>query len=188
LPLRYEITNDGTGPAASFRHICSTVISEGGVQETGFPRVVKRMTTSLTTLNDADLYPLIAIRLKSGYFSSTVRASLFSLVCTSTAAYGWTFILNPTVTGTAFSWTSLANSSIEYDISRTSATKVSGGTELLAGVSQSVNEGRAEAAITTDFALGSSIAGVSDILVLAVQRMTGTTESFYGALNINDKM
>ena len=37
LPLRYEIDNDGTGAASSMVQICSTVISEGGEQDTGYP-------------------------------------------------------------------------------------------------------------------------------------------------------
>ena len=38
LPLRYEISNDGTGLASSLTHICTTVITEGGRQQTGLER------------------------------------------------------------------------------------------------------------------------------------------------------
>jgi len=38
LPLRYSLENDGTGPATTMDHICSTVISEGGTQELGVLR------------------------------------------------------------------------------------------------------------------------------------------------------
>ena len=34
LPLRYEITNDGTGGVASLTHICASVASEGGTPRT----------------------------------------------------------------------------------------------------------------------------------------------------------
>lgn len=37
--------------------------------------------------------------------------------------------------------------------------------------------------INSDFALGANIAGTSDVLVLAIQRFTGTTETFYAAMN-----
>jgi len=64
LPLRYEIENDGTGISSSFEQICSTVISEGGAQNTGLIRGLNRGATSFVTNNNASIYPLIAFALK----------------------------------------------------------------------------------------------------------------------------
>lgn len=188
LPLRTSIENDGTGIAADITDICSTVISEGGIQNTGLTLGINRGSTSFTTGNNTNLYPLIAIRLNSSYLGSTVKPESFSLVCTSTATYAWYLLLDPTVTGTVFSWTALSNSSIDYDVSTTNATTVSGGTVLKTGVGRETNQGGSgSAAVINDFALGSDISGTSNILVLAVQRLNGTNETFFGGLNWLDQ-
>lgn len=188
LPLRYEIENDGTGAAADLTHICSTVISEGGLKDTGFPFSITRGSTPLTTLNDADIYPLFAIRLNSSYLTSSIKILDLSIVCTSTAAFNCYLILNPTVTGTALSFTQITNSSIDAQVNTTNATKVTGGTRLFCLTDNQANATSGVASVlNSDFYLGSTIAGVSDVIVLGVQRLTGTTESFYGSLNWKDQ-
>ena len=189
LPLRYEIENDGSGTASSLVHICSTLITEGGRTDVGYPRSLNRGTNTLTTNNDALIYPLIAIRLKSGYLGSLVRILSLSIECTSASTYAWYVMLNPTVTGTAFSWTSLTNSAIEYAYP-TNVTTVSGGTELLTDLATDTNNlvSGANGLLDTDFALGSSIAEVSDVVVVAVQRLVGTTETFYSSINFRETL
>lgn len=188
LPLRYEIENDGTGAAASLTHICSTVISEGGLKDTGFPFSITRGATPLTTLNDADIYPLFAIRLNSSYLTSSIKILDLSIVCTSTAAFNYYLILNPTVTGTALSFSQVTGSSIDAQVNTTNATKVTGGTRLFCLTDNQANTTSGVASVlNSDFYLGSTIAGVSDVIVLGVQRLTGTTESFYGSLNWKDQ-
>jgi hypothetical protein len=191
LPLRYEIINDGTGGASSLVHICSTVISEGGAADTGFPYGASRGTVPLTTKNDALLYPLMAMRLKSNYLTSLIRILDLSIVCTSASAFEYQILLNPTVTGTAFSFSSpadIANSSIEVDMSRTGTTTVSGGTLLYSTIDNQGNATSGKSSIlNSDFAFGSTIAGVSDIIVVAVRRLTGTSETFYGSINWKDQ-
>lgn len=183
LPLRYEIENDGTGSAASFEQICSTVISEGGAQNTGLIRGLNR-GTSFVTGNNSSIYPLIALRLKAGYLGSSVKPVDFSLVCTSSAAYAWYLLLNPTVS-TALSFTGITNSSIEAALTTTNTTTLTGGTILRSGVGSQGNQGGvSQSEIVDDFFLGSNIAGNRDVLVLAVRRLTGTTETFYAGINI----
>jgi len=183
LPCRTEIENDGTGVAASTTNICATVISEGGLQDTGFPFGISRGATGLTTLNNTSIYPLIAMRLNSNYLASTIKLLDFAVNCSSTASYNYYLILNPTVTGTALSFTSITNTSVDAQVNTTNATTVSGGTVLYTGSSQQTNDGGKNVVLNSDFSFGSTIAGVSDIIVLGVQRVTGTSETFFGALN-----
>lgn len=188
LPLRYEIENDGTGAPASMTHICSTVISEGGLKETGFPFAIDRGATALTTNNNTSLYPLLGIRLKSGYLGSFIKLLDLSVTCTSTASYNYMLLLNPTIVGTALNWTDLTNSSVQSFNDSTNATTVTGGTKIFSKVSSQGNSGgQSSDSLNSDFALGSTIAGVSDILVLAIQRVTGTSETFYGSINFKDQ-
>ena len=187
LPLRYEIENTGTGGAVGLTHICSTVISEGGLKTTGFPFGTTRGATALTTSNNSNIYPLISLRLNSNYLASSIRILDFFINCTSTATYNWYLILNPTIVGTALSFTQVTNSSMDTDVTTTNATTVTGGTILAAGTSTQTNEGGTSKIIDSDFIFGSTIAGVSDVVVLAVQRVTGTSETFYGSINWKDQ-
>lgn len=77
----------------------------------------------------------------------------------------------------------------QTDVARTNATTLSGGTTIYAGTGQSSNSGLNSdiGFLNTDFSFGTTIAGVSDIVVLAAQRVTGTTESFYASINWRDQ-
>ncbi len=181
LPLRYEITNDGTGGIASLLQICCSVLSEGGQEFVGQVRAVSRGATGLVTLNDADLYPVLAIRLLAGRGSAIVRPSLISAMSTTNANIEMQLLLNPTVTGTALSFAGVTGSSIEAATGATNATKVSAGTLLASAITSAGNF--VQLPNPADFQLGSSIAGTSDIVVLAVRRLTGTAETLYGTIS-----
>ena len=189
LPLRYEIQNDGSGGAVGFTHICSTVISEGGAQDTGFPFGVNRGIISMTTNNDANIYPLISLRLNSSYLGSKITLSDFNISCTSSTTFNYMLILNPTIAGTALAFTQVTNSSVDVDVVSTNATTITAGTGTIlhSGTTQQTNEGNLADVLNNDFALGSTIAGVADIVCLAVQRITGTSEIFYGSINWKDQ-
>jgi hypothetical protein len=186
LPLRYEIENSGAGVASDLVHICSTVITEGGRTDVGYPRSLNRETNTLTTNNDALIYPLIALRLKSGYLGALVRLLNLNIQCSSSSTYAYYIILNPTVTGTAFSFNSLENSAIEYAYP-SNATTIAG-TELLTGIATDTNtiQSGVTGLLDTDFVIGSSIAEVSDIVAIGVQRLSGTTETFYSSVNFRE--
>jgi hypothetical protein len=166
-------------------------MSEGGQEDTGIVRGANRGFTPLITNNDTNIYPLIAYRLNSAYKHVNIKLISTYISCTSTSAFNWYLLLNPTVTGTAFSFSSVSNSGIEIDVSRTNATTLSvgsptflaTGTILASGTGFQTNEGNVTVQQATDFALGTNIAGVSDIVVLAIQRVTGTSESFYASIN-----
>jgi hypothetical protein len=183
LPVRYQISNDGTGPAASLEAICSTVISEGGRHLVGPTLSIDRAELPLTTGNNALIYPLVALRLKAAYLHATVIPLGISILCTSNTAFRWALLMNPTVVGTAFSWTGLANSAIEYDVATTLATTVTDGVQLISGyANQSQSQGLLNIEVPSELAMGSLIDGTSDICVLAVQRLSGAAETFYGAM------
>lgn len=182
LPVRYSIENDGTGGAAGLTQICCSVQSEAGQQDIGLTFGLNRGATALTTGNNSSIYPLIAVRYQTGRNIVPVRMLDFS-VSTATATFSAYLIINPTVVGTALSFTPLANSALEYDIARDNNTTVTGGTIVNTVVGISNKSSALAVESPSDISIGATIAGVSDIMVLGVQRLTGTTEAFYGSLN-----
>jgi hypothetical protein len=189
LPVRFEIANDGTGPAASMLHISSSVTAEGGIQDTGFVLSTDRGATGLTTHNDANIYPLIAIRLKSTYQMAVIDPLNLSIVCTSDTIYRYCLLINPTVTGTALSFSGITNSAVEAAITATNATTVSGGIQFFSGyIDATASQPALITNIPTYLRIGSNIAGVSDILVLGVQRITGTSETFLGGMSWREQI
>jgi hypothetical protein len=64
LPIRYAIENDGSGAATSLDHVCSTVISEGGVEPTGRLYSVDSGITGLS-LGSNVVNAIIGMRLAS---------------------------------------------------------------------------------------------------------------------------
>jgi hypothetical protein len=182
LPVRYAITQNGAGSAASLEAICCTVVSEGGQQLLGNVFAADRGITD-KAVGAANLVSLIAIRLRGP--GSTLPApainlrrtvQLLAFTIASTAAGDtslYRLLLNPTRgAGTAPTWTAAnADSSVEYDV--TSAEVITGGYEVDAGYAQ----GRNTFASTSvqQARPGADYAGaVADELVLAAQSLTGT--------------
>lgn len=183
LPIRYEISNDGTGAASTLECICSSVMSEGGVQENGMIFGIDRGATVFATNNDSNIYPLLGIRLKSTHLSATARVHSFSVVCTTTSAFRWALLLNPTVTGTALTFSSVTNSSIDACTTSTNGTTLSGGTVLYTGYANQVTSGDLNITVPISIYLGSTIAGVPDTIYLGIQRISTSAESFLSAMN-----
>jgi hypothetical protein len=181
-PLRYEISNDGTGGVASLLHICTGVIAEGSLDVSGLVRAVSRNAVPLITTNTTDLFPLLAIRLKTGYEGANVRPVNFSFLATTNANVEGQLLLNPTIggAGAPLIFSAVTGSVVEAAAAALNTTTVSAGTLLTSAV---VSAGSSVGLVSpSDFQLGVSIAGVSDVIVLAVRRLTGGAETIYGAL------
>jgi hypothetical protein len=188
LPLRYEISNDGTGVGSKdLVHICSTVITEGGRGQTGALRGLNRADNTLTTNNDANIYPLIGLRFKANTFGAFLRLLEVQLLCNSTSEYAYYIILEPTIVGTAPTWVDIPNSTLQYCYP-TNATTLTGGTIIFTGLGSDTNNARlgASGEVQNDLVLGSTNAGVTQTIFLGVQRLTGTTETFYSSLNFSE--
>ena len=147
---------------------------------------VESIITTMTTNNDANIYPLISLRLKSTHLHALIEINHISVVCTSTAAYRWGIFLNPTVVGTALAFTGITNSAIESDAVSVNTTTITGGTLLHSGYNQAQNEGATSLDFPSKLNPGSKIDGTADIIVLAFKRVTGDSESFYGSVSWNE--
>lgn len=189
LPLRYQIFNDGTGAASSITQVCTAVESDGGVDFSGQNIVADRGILTLTTLAGANKYPLILCRLKAGYFGRQIQPASVDLLCiTDTIRFRWAITVNPTIVGTPIgAWVSLSPSSgIEYWLP-TNATTITGGREISSGYGASAF--RATGSVDSSagsYWLGSTIAGVSDIVALSVQVIPSGAAQFIGGIEFRE--
>lgn len=174
LPVRYELVS--TGPTASMRAICSTVISEGGYANRSQSRAVGTALTG-KDLSNTVYRPLVCLRLKSTALDSIVIPTAFDVYGLQQAAFVYRIILNPTLTNA--DWTTAGtDSTVEYDIA---ATALSGGTVVAQGIFVGSNKGGSAQVSNNevDFSqqLGRTIAGVSDIWCLAAIATTNNDDA-----------
>lgn len=110
LPVRYEIANTATSAGSSLKQICSAVATEGNDIEGG---VLTSMTTGFSgsTSTTAERTVLSA-RLKSTNLKSFAKVIESSLINLGNGTVQYRIILNPTVTGGSFVWSSAGNDSI----------------------------------------------------------------------------
>ena len=130
LPLRCEITNTAeTASNSRLKHICNTVISEGGYTPRAAPRAVSTPLTG-RNLSNTGYTPVIALRLKSTQtdgIAIPVDADFYGL---QNAAYRFEIITNVTLTGGT--WLSVdAESHVKYNLT---ATGFTGGRSLIEGI------------------------------------------------------
>lgn len=167
LPLRQEIENIGVVSASgTAKQICNTVASEGGYE--GFTRRynIATSTTPKTLTSSGITYPIVSIRMASGRTDSVIVPSFLSVALEQTQnnkpdIVQYRILLNPTLSGA--SWQTHYNGNVQYD---TTATGVSGGTDVIGGYI--VSDGTLSLSDVRDFnfQLGRTQVGVSDIFTL----------------------
>lgn len=181
LPIRYEISNDGTGAASSLEQICSTVISEGGQQETGIIRSASTEGTHVDCTVENTVYAIIGIRLKSSYIGSVINLLNYALqIQTVDDQLLWSIRFNPTVAGT-FTYSDVTSSALQVATGATANT-VTGGTiidegfvESQGGLFGTGSAGSASGMIENALKIGAAIDGTVDEIVLCVQPVGGST-------------
>jgi hypothetical protein len=187
LPVRYEITNTAaTASASSLKQICSSVVSEGGYEQTSIEHVARRTTTK-TSIGTTFL-PLVSIRLASTALNAVVLPAKFNVMPTSTGD-DFEVILAKNCTGlTSASWAAVAgDANVEMD---TSATAMTLGTivdiQYVKATNQSSGTINQPAGYNWDLQLGSSLTGTSDIYTLGIRVLSGSSGAAIGSLTFYD--
>ena len=141
LPLRIELENTGTtGVSSTFRHICNTVISEGGYALHGTQiSIGTPVTTARTSSGTAGTFiPVVALQLKAAKLDAIVIPTSLSLIGLGNNVT-WKYELRANSTVTGGSWTEVsADSAVEYN---SGGTAVSGGRILASGYLRSDAQG-----------------------------------------------
>lgn len=182
LPVRYEITST-VAVAATLTQICSSVVSEGGYEQTSITHCARR-TTSLTGIGTT-FVPLVSIRIASAALGAVVLPSHVNAMPLTADTFEVVLVKNPTLTGTP-SWAAVStDANVEMD---TAATGYTGGSIVQSDYVVATKQGSSPLSSPTgynwDLQLGVSIAGVSDIYTIGVRTISGTgtaigTLSFY---------
>lgn len=179
--VRYEVRS--TGGTITMQHICSTVVSEGGVEQSGVTRGFGNDITPVTC--GTTLEGILFYRVSATEPDTTLLLNNFSVLNTSNNAsnYRWVLIVNPTIAGTAPTYSSLSNSGIEYAVGAGDNT-LTNGTIIEMGYAAGDVPTIALPANPVVYP-GVSITGTQDVFALAIQTFTGT-DSFVGAFNIRE--
>ena len=187
LPVRYEITNTAaTASASSLKQICSSVVSEGGYEQTSIEHVARR--TTIKTSIGTTFLPLVSIRLASTALNAVVLPVKFNVMPTSTGD-DFEVILAKNSTGlTGASWAAVASdANVEMD---TSATAMTVGTivdiQYVKSTNQSSGTINQTAGYNWDLQLGSSLTGTSDIYTLGIRVLSGSSGAAIGSLTFYD--
>jgi hypothetical protein len=182
LPVRYELAT--SGPGATMRQICSTVISEGGYSLSGVPGSIGHaLGTPVRLSNTPSIYtPLIAIRLKSSNPDAIVLPVDYTILPEDQALIKFRIYLQAVTTGG--SWNSAgSNSSVEYNLSPTSIVSGSVAEEgFLVSNNQSINVPQAQAfSFEQQLARNSFTPVMYEYVITAAT--TGTNIDVYASLN-----
>jgi hypothetical protein len=184
LPVRYEITNTAaTADASYLKQICSSVMSEGGLEPASIDHCAIR-STSLASVGTT-LLPLVSIRLSSSALGAIVLPSAVKILPTSADSFEVQLVKNATLTGAVYS-TVASDANVEFDVSSTS---MSGGTIVQVDYVSGDNQGQTVlnpvSAFNWDYQLGASLTGTSDVYTIGVKTFTGTGDVI-GSLTFYD--
>jgi hypothetical protein len=133
LPVRCEIQNVGTTTGGYFDQICTTVMSEGGYNESGVDWAGGNNGT-LRTISSGATVPVFAVRLKNtfrGYDHNRIIARLQNLsVFTTTENIYFKVVKLPDQSAlTGNTWVDVdTDSGVQYNVT---ATAISGGNDIL---------------------------------------------------------
>lgn len=184
LPIRYEIDNDGTGASAELEQICSSVISEGGLQTTGISHSISRGSSTASINANNVWFPVLSLRLKDTHKGISILPTNVSEILVANVIYEIGTFINPVVAGVdAASWVALADSAIEYDISRDSTNTLTNGLLIFSALREQTNQSSViPIPVDNLLKLGEKIDGTKDELVIAIRKYTGSNTTAYAQL------
>lgn len=188
LPVRYEIEATGAlSTGATLKQICSTVISEGGYGQVSAPLTARR-TAARASIGTTPL-PLVSIRLKTGRTGAIVIPDTVNVMPTSAGDYEVFLVrLDSAASLTSASWVTTPFENVEYDISATAVSFTDDQIVdhfYITATNQSAGVQNQDLQYNFDTQIGASLAGVSQVYVIATRVLSGTGSAI-GALTFYD--
>ena len=189
----YDSNKDGvwlesvsTSATGSMTYVCSQVSTEGSINEGGKIRSVNSGVTGITLASVGTTYPIKGIRLKSGQLDRYAKlTSVSSYVNSNNDVLLLTVQLNPTLSA-GLTYSDVANSAAQEANGNGTITVTAQGTVLFSQIIR-VDSIYASDNFALDFlsVLGSTVAGVSDQLILCGSPITASVTTF-GVVNYKE--
>lgn len=127
LPLRYEIATTGTTSGAkTLQMICSSVVSEGGYEQTSQSYTARPGNNGITIANNTGLTftPIVSIRVNSSYYGAIILPDTILFNPTSSGSTGYEVVLikNATLTGATWAAGAISSGMVDVDTAATACT------------------------------------------------------------------
>ncbi len=163
LPLSYRLHNaTAQASGATMKHICCSLLSEGGYEPDG---AIYSVGHDLTTVANASGERITAgIRMASGRTGNVILPVRISTTTASSDVVLWRLRLNATLSGVT--WTAANNGRGNVEV--TTSGTASGGTVIDSGFVSQGSANNYAVAEAIRLALGQNASGESDTLVLTV--------------------
>jgi hypothetical protein len=199
LPIRYEIVNQaGSSVTGSMKHICTSIISEGGLESLGVIRSIDLGATPFT-VGGNDHCAVLALRHTTGSATDAYRGNASqlqpygaSILHTGNTPIRWALLFNPTIpTSASFAWTPAGNFGAEYATGSATTEITNQGIILSSGyIAQNTAQIKVSSDIKIDpfFSIGEDLFGNRDVLVLAAWNLSSTTTPVYASLDFREKV
>lgn len=172
LPIRYEISS--TSGNGNMEHICSSVISEGGIQENGVLLDASTGSTMISASSAGTIYGLMAGRLRSTHLDATVAMKSLSTMETSGKDCEFFVAINPTLAAGSWTFTDYGNSAVQIAVGNGTQTITANswslrfsGTWVAGGGGSAGNSQVFE--VLSALGLGSQIDGTASIFVVCAR-------------------
>jgi hypothetical protein len=180
LPIRYEVsTHKNTTTGSLMTQICSTVISEGGFDNTGKRVVITSNNGATIGASEYDAVLFIRYNSNSSKGAQIVPEQLDLLVKpgnSSTFAGRWELLVNPTVTN-AVTYNN-ASGSVVTQVGVVAAGNIitNPGTIIATGYFAGTSANSVAEMVTIDpyYGLGRKIDGTSDVLAIGIKTIDNT--------------
>ena len=136
LPIRYEL--ESTGPSATLKHICNTVISSGGFTPSGYSNTVGRGLNYYTMSTGGTFYHMVSIKLDANRLDDVAIPTDVNVMTDSNQNLQFKIVKNATF-ASALTFTPYGTGTVDYSTTNTAVTDE--GEVLLSGYI--VNKGEA---------------------------------------------
>ncbi len=186
LPLRYEISSDGTSPVSTMVHTCVSIMAEGGIDGGGLVHPLSSGVTPTVAATTNVIYAVIGARLKATHLDAAMNVENVEMLISAGAnpLGEWLLIHNPIVAGT-FVYSDVADSPFQQAIGVTANTVTNGHVVDRGFVLAAKQGSSAFRKLPSVLSLGSTIAGVPDTVVLCFRPITSNV-SVHGILALRE--
>ena len=181
-PVRYEIRQNGPG-SGTLKHICSSVMSEGGEEHIGMSITAELTNPSGIAIATTGYRPIFAVRLSPAAHDLSLVLSTLHVLNVGNSDAIYKIVQNPTITGGSLTFTSLSSNPGIQVADGSASLSLSGGYDIASGYASkgnsSVSNGQGSSNFLGELSiLGTRINGDSDVFVVAAKSLIGSSTVF----------